>query len=294
MGATQANRHIPHQRLTPIAAKPLRDHVLSVLGELSARQLFASKQRTSAASLAASSVTSNPAAQNSINNSDTAPGLPCHEALGRRRRAVLQARQSVRFLREPRGRGLRTSSPNFKHPPEWTTAPAGVGALASPEARGVLDNDGADSDQRDFGEFSLHLKGSVGLYREDCRARNWKEDVGHFRPQIAKMTLKRMKPLALEEYKRKRRISKRPPGASAEPAEEGRKLFRRAEHDATRLHYDFRLEMEGVLKYGRCPKGARLNPLTSDWQCTSRIIRFRILILKGTSPRTIMRRTGEA
>ncbi len=65
----------------------------------------------------------------------------------------------------------------------------------------------------------------------------------------------------LSEYNRRRDFTRtREPRGTVAQGRQGRKRFLVQKHDATRLHFDFRLEWEGVLKSWAVTRGPSLNP----------------------------------
>lgn len=67
--------------------------------------------------------------------------------------------------------------------------------------------------------------------------------------------------MSLKEYQEKRRFDETPePEAKKDNTTHPEPVFVVQKHEASRLHFDFRLETDGVLKSWAVPKGPSMNP----------------------------------
>jgi bifunctional non-homologous end joining protein LigD len=71
--------------------------------------------------------------------------------------------------------------------------------------------------------------------------------------------------MSLEKYAKKRDFTKTAEPKAGKSSDKEKLAFVIQKHDASRLHYDFRLEMEGVLKSWAIPRHRKPNKKPNDW-----------------------------
>jgi len=88
----------------------------------------------------------------------------------------------------------------------------------------------------------------------------------------------------LGPYRAKRRFGRTPEPAPRRRRSRSGRQFVVHKHRARQLHYDFRLEVEGVLKSWAVPKGPSVDPRSSDSRWPWRTTRSTTRSSKALSP----------
>ncbi|WP_029035892.1 DNA ligase D [Salinimicrobium xinjiangense] len=91
--------------------------------------------------------------------------------------------------------------------------------------------------------------------------------------------------MGLDDYIKKRNFQKTPEPDAAYENNKSRLRFVIQRHRATRLHYDLRLEMEGVLKSWAVPKGPSMNPADKRLAIMTEDHPIKYLTFHGTIPK---------
>ena len=150
-----------------------------------------------------------------------------------------------------------------------------VGAEAQPRRQGRGASRASLASARDEADARQHEKAAA---RKRARAR-----LRARRANRPKRMARQAVADSLVEYRRKRDFAK-----TAEPRGAAKKRrgnsFVVQKHDATRLHYDFRLELDGVLKSWAVTRGPSLDPLAKTPRRPHRGPSARIRRLRGDHP----------
>ena len=92
----------------------------------------------------------------------------------------------------------------------------------------------------------------------------------------------------LKKYRGKRNLAVTTEPAAGGKANEGARSFVVQKHWARHLHYDFCLELDGLMKSWAVPKGPSYDPAINAWPCRLRITPLPITSLKGKFRRANM------